>query len=330
MDEIILTGIKPTGTPHIGNFFGAIQPALSAKDQTPFYFIADYHALTTLRDPEVLKQSCREVAATWLALGLDPEKAVFYRQSDVPEIFELQWVLSCFTSKGLLNRAHAYKTVVDDNLQNGRDPDKNINAGTYGYPVLMAADILAFNAAKVPVGQDQKQHIEIVRDIAETFNKEYKVELLTLPEPVIEKTVQTIVGLDGRKMSKNYNNTIPLFLPEKALRKKVMQIKTDSLGVEDVKDPETCTVFALYQLIANESDVESLKQRYLAGGMGYGDAKQTLFEALDAFFAESRGRYEKLLADDDYLDEVLVKGAEKARSVARQTLFKVKKTIGVI
>ncbi len=329
--QIQLTGIKPTGTPHIGNYLGAIKPALSLSNtpySTAFFFIADYHALTTLKDPVLLRRYTYEVAATWLSLGLDPNQVTFYKQSDIPEIFELAWILSCYASKGLLNRSHAYKSLVDTNTDLNRDTDKGISMGVFSYPVLMAADILLFNCHQVPVGQDQKQHVEIARDIAQAFNQTYG-NVLVVPEPVIQKDVMTIPGSDGRKMSKNYDNTIPLFLDEKPLRKKIMQIKTDSTPVEDVKDPNSCHVFSLYSLFANDTEITNLKQRYLAGGMGYGDAKQALFECIRDTFSEAKVRYDSLMSDTTQIDTILTSGAQKARSLASNHLTLIRRAIGI-
>ncbi|NTV45232.1 MAG: tryptophan--tRNA ligase [Chlorobiales bacterium] len=329
MHKTALTGIKPTGTPHIGNYLGAILPALElAKSYRAFYFIADYHALTTVRDGETLRDLSYQVAATWLALGLDPDKVTFFRQSDIPEVFELQWVLACFTPKGLLNRAHAYKASVDQNIKAENDEDFGINAGLFNYPVLMASDILMFNSNVVPVGLDQKQHIEITRDIAQAFNNTHG-DVLVVPEGLIQESVMTIPGIDGRKMSKNYDNTIPLFLPAKQLRKRVMQIVTDSKTVEEPKDPDTCNVFAIYRCFASPEQVQSMRERYLQGGLGYGTAKQEVFELLDALFADKREKYDSLMRDKAYIDEVLLKGAAKARETSTVVLDKVRKAIGV-
>ena len=280
----VLTGIKPTGLPHIGNYFGAIKPALSLSDQyDSFYFIADYHALTTIKDPKLMSDYSLNIAAAWLALGLDPEKTVFYKQSDIPEIFELAWILSCFAAKGLLNRAHAYKSAVDENLKLHHDMDHNINHGIFAYPVLMAADILLFNTDLVPVGADQKQHIEIARDIAESVNK-VAGNVLTVPEPLIHDDTKLVPGIDGLKMSKNYNNTLPIFLTEKKLRKKVMQIVTDSTPVEDSKNSENCNVFKLFSLFNTTQEQEDLSKRYKKGGLGYGTVKQELYESILDYF----------------------------------------------
>ncbi|RAP28716.1 tryptophan--tRNA ligase [Candidatus Marinamargulisbacteria bacterium SCGC AG-414-C22] len=326
----ILTGIKPTGLPHIGNYFGAIQPALSSADQfESFYFIADYHALTAVKDAHLMRDHTLEIAAAWLALGLDPQKTMFYKQSDIPEIFEFCWILSCCAAKGLLNRAHAYKAAVDDNLKKHHDMDRDINHGLYSYPVLMAADILLFHADLVPVGVDQKQHIEIARDIATVVNKTYG-DILTLPEPAIQEETKLIPGIDGLKMSKNYNNTIPLFLPEKKLRKRIMQIVTDSTPVEDSKDPGKCHVFAIFKLFLNEEEQANLRKRYQAGGVGYGTIKQELFETMLAYFKDARSTYESLMEHPEKINDVLVIGQQKARLVASQTLSTVKRAIGIL
>lgn len=329
MKQIALTGIKPTGQPHIGNYLGMIKPALElAQDYQALYFIADYHALTTVKNKKELEDLTYQVTATWLALGLNPDDVIFYRQSDIPEVFELAWVLACFTAKGLLNRAHAYKTIVDDNIEAGREEDKNINAGLYTYPVLMAADILLFGTHVVPVGLDQKQHLEITRDVALIFNKNYR-EVLVVPEAVIRKEVMTITGLDGRKMSKSYNNVIPLFAPSNQVRKQVMRIVTDSKRPEEPKDPDECNVFAIYRHFADADAVEAKRQLYLDGGLAYGDMKNDLYELLETTFAAQRGQYDTLMENRDELDRVLEKGAEKARAIAVPILAKVRKAIGV-
>jgi tryptophanyl-tRNA synthetase len=324
-----LTGIKPTGTPHIGNFLGAIKPALSlVEEYQPYYFIADYHGLTTIRSAEEMRQHTYEVAATWLALGLDPEKVVFYRQSDVPEVFEFTWILSCFTAKGLLNRAHAYKASVDANLEAGRLEDDGINAGLYNYPVLMAADIILFNTQVVPVGQDQRQHIEIARDIASSFNYTYG-ETLVVPDAHIVEDVATVTGLDGRKMSKSYGNTIELFAAPKQLRKQVMRIVTDSKTPEEPKDPDQNNIFNIYKHFATAEMIAENRKKYLSGGFGYGDLKQELFELLDATFAEPRERYNELMANREEVDRILDRGSEKARTIASQVLGKARAKIGM-
>lgn len=326
---ISLTGIKPTGTPHLGNYLGMIQPALNlVQHYQPIYFIADYHALTILHDSDMLRQHTYELAATWLALGLNPDNVIFYRQSDVPEIFELTWILSCFTAKGLLNRAHAYKSAVDVNQSLGRNLDDGVNGGLYQYPVLMASDILLFNTDVVPVGYDQKQHIEIARDIASAFNATYG-DILTIPEAVIQETVSVIPGLDGRKMSKSYNNTIPLFVDSKQLRKYVMRIVTDSKRPQDSKNPDECNVFAIYQHIANPNDVESMREQYVLGGVAYGDIKQHLFQLLDSQFRESRENYYVFMQQPNKIDVILDEGANKARRIAQQNLNQIRSVLGV-
>jgi tryptophanyl-tRNA synthetase len=328
-NEIALTGIKPSGTPHIGNYLGMIKPALElAKEFQALYFIADYHALTTVKDPENLKLLTYDVAATWIALGLDPEKVVLYRQSDIPEVMELTWILSCFTSKGLLNRAHAYKSVVEENLSKGLSSDEGVNSGLFFYPALMAADILLFDTNFVPVGLDQKQHIEISRDIAQAVNTNYG-DVLILPEAVIKQEVMTIPGLDGRKMSKSYDNVIPMFAESNKLRKRVMRIVTDSRRPEEPKDPETDNVFAIYQHFAEPEDVERMRQGYIQGGMAYSQIKSELYELLDDRFAAPRQRYEELMQDWGYLDQVLRMGAEKARKTSVPKITQIRKAIGI-
>jgi len=328
-NEIALTGIKPSGTPHIGNYLGMIKPALDlAKEFQALYFIADYHALTTGKDPDNLKRLTYDVAATWLALGLDPEKVILYRQSDIPEVMELTWILACFTSKGLLNRAHAYKAEVDENLSKGLSSDEGINSGLFFYPALMAADILLFDTNFVPVGLDQKQHIEISRDIAQAVNNNYG-DVLVLPEAVIKQEVMTIPGLDGRKMSKSYDNVIPMFAESNKLRKRVMRIVTDSRRPEEPKDPETDNVFAIYRHFAEQEDIERMRQGYIQGGMAYSQIKSELYELLEERFAVPRQRYEELMQDWDYLDQVLLKGAEKARKTSVPKISQVRKAIGI-
>jgi tryptophanyl-tRNA synthetase len=328
-DKISLTGIKPSGTPHIGNYLGMIRPALElAERYQALYFIADYHALTTVKESETLRKLTYDVAATWLALGLDPERVIFYRQSDIPEVMELTWILACFTAKGLLNRAHAYKDAVDENVAAGLSPDEGINAGLFFYPVLMAADILLFGTHYVPVGQDQKQHIEIARDIAQAFNNNYG-DVFTLPEAVIREEVMTIPGLDGRKMSKSYNNVIPMFASPNQLRKTVMRIVTDSRRPEEPKDPDRDNVFAIYRHFAGPEDVVRTREKYLKGGLAYSEIKTQLYELLEQKFSEARNKYEELMGDWGYLDEVLAHGAEKARKIAVPMMDRVRKAVGV-
>lgn len=329
MKKKSLTGIKPTGTPHIGNYLSAIKPALElAREYQALYFIADYHALTTVREGKRLNDLSYEVACTWLALGLDPERVIFYRQSDILELFELSWILCCFTPKGLLNRAHAYKAAVDKNLESHRPPDEGINAGVFNYPVLMAADILLFGSHYIPVGLDQKQHVEIARDIADNFNKSYG-NILTLPEPLINEEVMTIPGLDGRKMSKNYDNTIQIFLPPNQLRKRVMRILTDSKTPEEPKDPDQDNVFAIYRHFASDDEIAGMRRRYQQGGLAYSEVKGELFELLDKTFGEARQRYEALMSDRAYVDGVLAQGAEKARVIGGEMMRKIRRAVGV-
>ncbi len=316
-----LTGIKPTAAPHVGNYLGMIEPALRLQaTHDAYYFIADYHALTTLHDAARMRAHTREVAATWLALGLDPARTTLWVQSDVPEVTELAWFLACVTGLGFLERAHAYKAA--------KDAGQELGVGTFFYPVLMAADILAYDADVVPVGKDQKQHVEMARDMATFINVRFG-EVLKLPTPLIREDVAVIPGLDGRKMSKSYDNTIPLFAEPKALRKLVMSIKTDSKGMEDPKDPDTCNVFALYRHFADAGQQAELAERYRAGGLGYGHAKQALFEAMEARIGPARANYHALLADPAHLDDVLAAGAQRARTLAQATLARVRAATGM-
>ncbi len=329
MKPIALTGIKPTGRPHIGNYLGMYRPALSLMEKYQgIYFVADYHALTTMHDPRMLQELVYEVAASWLALGLDPDDAIFFRQSDVPEIPEFTWILSCFTSKGLLNRAHAYKAAVDENLEKSHDPDEGINAGLFYYPVLMASDILLYGSDVVPVGLDQKQHIEITRDIAEAFNRTYG-QVLKVPEGIIQEAVMKVPGIDGQKMSKSYNNTIPIFAPEKALRKQVMRIVTDSKRPEDTKDPDGDTIFTLMQFFAESERLEEIRQLYVGGGAAYGALKKELAELILSHFAQARSKFDTLIQDKPYLDNVLKEGGQKARQIGRATLEAARKATGI-
>lgn len=329
--ETILTGITTTGTPHIGNYVGAIRPAIEASKQASarcFYFLADYHALVKCHDPKVLRQSTLEVAATWLALGLDTNRSIFYRQTDIPEIPELTWILTCMTAKGLMNRAHAYKAAVQENeTLKAKDPDKGINMGLFCYPVLMAADILMFNANKVPVGKDQIQHLEMARDIAMRFNHTYGATFV-LPEAVTSDSTAVLQGLDGRKMSKSYQNTIPLFIPAKKLRKLIMKIKTNSQGPEEPKDPQTCTLFQIFQAFADPDEVEALRARY-AEGIAWGEMKQYLFEYLDHHLEAPRARYAELIQNPDHIETILQDGARKAREQSRPFLTAIRQAIGV-
>ncbi len=307
-----------------------IKPALELTETyQALYFIADYHALTTVRDKKELAYLTHQATATWLALGLNPDEVIFYRQSDIPEVFELSWVLACFTAKGLLNRAHAYKAIVDDNIAEGREEDKNINTGLFTYPVLMAADILLYGTHVVPVGLDQQQHLEITRDVALTFNRNYG-NILTIPEAVIRKEVMTIPGIDGRKMSKSYNNVIPIFAPPNQVRKPVMRIVTDSKFPEDPKDPEECNVFAIYQHFADAAAVAAKRELYLNGGLAYGEMKKELFALLETTFSDKRDRYNDLMDNPGELDKILEEGRKKARDIAVPILGKVRKAVGVI
>ena len=329
--EIYLTGITTTGTPHIGNYVGAIRPGIAAsKDLSTqhFYFLADYHSLAKNEDPEKIGQSTLEIAAAWRALGLDPEHAFFYRQSDIPEIPELTWILHGMTAKGLMNRAHSYKASVQANVESGnKDPDKGIMMALYSYPILMAADILMFKSTKVPVGQDQKQHVEMARDVAQRFNHHYG-EIFVLPEAVIGENTAVLKGLDGRKMSKSYNNTIPLFADEKRLRKLIMKIKTNSLEPGEPKDPSDSTLYDIYKAFATEAETRDIEQRY-AAGIAWGEMKQVLFEYINEHMKPAREEYERLIADPAIVEQELRKGAEKAREIAVPYLQEIRQAIGI-
>lgn len=326
-----LTGITTSGTPHLGNYVGAIRPAVEAShnhERDGFYFLADYHAMIKNQDPGLLRQSRQEIAASWLALGLDTDHATFYRQSDIPEIPEFTWMLTCLTAKGLMNRAHAYKAMVQDNVDSdSTDPDKGITMGLFSYPILMSADILMFKATHVPVGRDQIQHLEMARDIAQRFNHHYG-DLLVLPQVVVEERASVLAGLDGRKMSKSYGNTIPLFESSKRLRKSIMKIKTNSQEPGDPKDPEGNTVFEIFRAFATDNQTEQMRTAF-ADGIGWGDAKQQLYELVDAALAEPRERYEELMANPAQVEAILQKGAEKARAQSRPYLAELRKAVGV-
>ncbi|OSZ65430.1 tryptophan--tRNA ligase [Hydrogenophaga sp. IBVHS2] len=326
----VLTGITTSGTPHLGNYVGAIRPTVRASrlaDVESFYFLADYHALIKTGDPARVQRSTLEIAATWLACGLDPEKVTFYRQSDIPEIPELCWLLTCVTGKGLLNRAHAYKASVDKNTAAGTEPDDGVTAGLFMYPVLMAADILMFNAHQVPVGRDQVQHIEMARDIASSFNHLYG-EHFTLPEAAIEAHVATLPGLDGRKMSKSYDNTIPLFVPREQLRKLIMGIVTDSRLPGEPKSTEGSALFQLYQAFASEAETADLARAY-AEGIAWGEAKERLFERLDREIAPMRAVYDELMKDPGRIEAVLKAGAAKARATATPFTARLRHAVGL-
>ncbi len=329
-----LTGITTSGTPHLGNYVGAIRPAVEAsrdRGRAGFYFLADYHSLIKQHDPERLRRSRTEIAAAWIALGLDVEHATFYRQSDVPQVMELAWMLQCMAAKGLLNRAHAYKAAVQANEEagegGGADPDRGVSVGLYTYPVLMAADILMFRATHVPVGRDQVQHLEMTRDIAQRFNHVYG-EHLTLPEVVVDDDVATLSGLDGRKMSKSYDNTIPLFESSKKLRKAIMRIVTDSRTPDEPKETRDNTVFEIHRAFATDEQSAELAEDY-ARGIGWGDAKQRLYELVDGVLAEPRERYDALMAKPSDIDDVLAAGAERARALATPYIDELRAAVGI-
>ena len=332
MNTRVLTGITTTGTPHLGNYVGAIRPAVEASrrdDVDAFYFMADYHALIKSDDAARIERSRLEIAATWLAAGLDPQRVTFYRQSDIPEIPELTWFLTCIASKGMLNRAHAYKAAVDKNTAAGEDADAGITAGLYMYPVLMAADILAFDANQVPVGRDQIQHIEMARDLGQRFNHLHGHEFFVLPEALIEEQVATLPGLDGRKMSKSYDNTIPLFAGgKKQLREAIMRIVTDSRLPGEPKDPEDCALFTIFRAFANETETAAFRQALL-DGIGWGEAKQVLYERIEADVAPMRERYEALMADPAAIEAILQQGAQKARAIAAPKVLALREALGL-
>lgn len=332
MNTRVLTGITTTGTPHLGNYVGAIRPAVAASrrdDVDAFYFMADYHALIKSDDAARIEQSRLEIAATWLAAGLDPQRVTFYRQSDIPEIPELTWMLTCIASKGMLNRAHAYKAAVDKNAAAGEDVDAGITAGLYMYPVLMAADILAFDANQVPVGRDQIQHIEMARDLGQRFNHLHGHEFFVLPEALIEEQVATLPGLDGRKMSKSYDNTIPLFAGgKKQLREAIMRIVTDSRAPGEPKDPDDCALFTIFRAFASEAETAAFRQALL-DGIGWGEAKQVLYERIESDVAPMRERYEALMADPAAIEVILQRGAQKARAIATPKLAALREVLGL-
>jgi tryptophanyl-tRNA synthetase len=326
----VLTGITTTGTPHLGNYVGAIRPTVQASLNPAtqgFYFLADYHALIKCDEPARIQRSTLEIAASWIAAGLDPERVMFYRQSDIPEIPELTWFLTCVTGKGVLNRAHAYKASVDKNNAAGNDPDADVSAGLFMYPVLMGADILMFKAHKVPVGRDQIQHIEMARDMASSFNHLYG-EHLVLPEAVIEESVALLPGLDGRKMSKSYDNTIPLFSSGTQLKKLISGIVTDSRAPGEAKDTEGSALFQIYQAFASAQETTTLAKAY-ADGIGWGDAKQILFERIDREVAPMRAQYEELISNPAKVDAILLKGAAKARELATPLIKELRHAVGL-
>ncbi len=333
MTTRILTGITTTGTPHLGNYAGAIRPAIVASraaDADSFYFLADYHALIKCDDPVRIQRSRLEIAATWLAAGLDIDRVTFYRQSDIPEITELTWLLTCVAGKGLLNRAHAYKASVDKNLEQGEDPDAGVTMGLFSYPVLMAADILMFNAHQVPVGRDQIQHVEMARDIGQRFNHLFGKgrEFFVMPQALIEESVATLPGLDGRKMSKSYDNTIPLFSSPKQLKAAVSSIVTDSRAPGEAKDPDSSHLFTLYQAFSTAKQQEEFRSDLL-GGLAWGEAKQRLFELLDSELGEARERYNTLIERPADLEDILLTGAAKARKIATPFLGELREAVGL-
>ena len=327
----VLTGITTSGTPHLGNYVGAIRPAIEASqnaDYESFFFLADYHALIKNQDPQLVRQSTLEIAAAWLALGLDPDKVVFYRQSDIPEIPELTWFLTCMSAKGLMNRAHAYKASVQANIDEGEDEDNAITMGLFSYPILMAADILMFKADTIPVGRDQIQHVEMARDIAQRFNHHYG-EHFVLPSAQIDDDVAILQGLDGRKMSKSYNNTIPLFLAEKPLKKHINKIKTNLLEPGEPKDPDSSAVFQIWQAFADKDQTAEMREQF-AAGIAWGEAKKQLFELINQQLSEPRERYEQLIANPSEVEAILLQGAEKARLQSSQFIAEIRQAVGIV
>ena len=326
----VLTGITTTGTPHLGNYVGAIRPAIEAsKDVSTeaYLFLADFHALIKNQAPDQVAQSSREIAATWLALGLDPEKTFFYRQSDVPEIAELSWILSCSAAKGLMNRAHAYKAAVQANEVAGEDPDFAVTMGLFSYPILMAADILIFNAHKVPVGRDQIQHVEMARDIAQRFNHHYG-DIFTLPEAVTDDNVAVLQGLDGRKMSKSYGNTVALFGTPKQLQKSINKIKTNLLEPGDPKDTDDSTVFQIWCAFASDAERDLMRAAF-ADGIAWGEAKKQLFERVNDELAPARASYERLMAAPSEVEEILQQGADRLRPKSQALIEQVRRAVGL-
>lgn len=327
----VLTGVTPSGVPHLGNYVGAIRPAIQASlnpEVESFLFLSDYHALIKCHEPDKVHASTQAVAATWLACGLDPERTTFYRQSDVPEVMELNWILTCNTAKGLMNRAHAYKAAVQDNAEKGQeDPDHGVEMGLFCYPMLMTADILLFNAHKVPVGRDQIQHLEMARDIAGRFNHRYK-PLFTLPEAQVDEQVETLLGLDGRKMSKSYGNTIPLFETEKKLQKAVNKIVTNLKEPGEPKQPNESPLFDIYKAFASQEETAEFTQM-LAEGLAWGEAKKMLAAKINLELADKRERFAELTAQPAIIEDILQAGAEKARSQAQPLLAQVREAVGI-
>jgi len=326
----VLTGITTSGAPHLGNYVGAIRPAVEASlsgEFDSFFFLADYHALIKCQDPDVVHQSTLEIAAAWLALGLDPETVTFYRQSDIPEIPELTWLLTCMTAKGLVNRAHAYKGAVQSNEENGDDADFGINMGLFSYPILMAADILMFNAHKIPVGRDQIQHIEMARDIAQRFNHHYG-EHFVLPVAQVDNDMAVLQGLDGRKMSKSYGNTIPLFSTEKKLKKHINKIKTNLLEPGEPKNPDDSAVFQIWQAFATAEQTAEMRVEF-ANGIAWGEAKKQLFELINQQLDAPRAKYTELMANPAEVEAILLQGAEKARSQSTVLMSSLRRAVGL-
>ena len=330
-NQRVLTGITTSGTPHLGNLVGAIIPAIQAskkENTSSFLFLADYHSLIKNTDSDLTHGSSFEIAACWLACGLDPKEVIFYRQSDIPHIFELAWILGCLTSKGLLNRAHAYKAAITINEENGnQDLDKGITMGLFNYPILMAADILMFSADLVPVGNDQKQHIEMARDIALKFNHHYG-DLLTLPDAQISELTGVLPGIDGRKMSKSYKNTIPIFSEEDVLKKTIMKIKTNSQEPGEPKDIKDCNIFNIFKSISSESDIKDLQKKY-EEGIGWGDAKGILFENLRDYLSPFKTEYQKIIKDKDHVESILQQGKVEALEVSTPLIKDIRKAIGI-
>ncbi|TAF35180.1 MAG: tryptophan--tRNA ligase [Cytophagales bacterium] len=319
----ILTGIQSSGRPHLGNILGAIQPAVAlsrSEQNNAFVFIADLHSLTSMRDAGTRLESVKAVAAAWLAFGFDTQRNVFYRQSQIPEVCELAWYLSCFTPFPMLANAHSFKDKSENLAM--------VNAGLFTYPVLMAADILLYDAHFVPVGKDQKQHLEITKDIANAFNNHYQKPIFVVPEPKISEATPLIMGTDGRKMSKSYQNTIDIFLPKNQLKKQVMSIVTDSLPLEEPKNPDTCNVFKLFELVAEPNDTETLRQKYLAGNFGYGHAKNALLDVLVAKYEKEAEAFNHYMSDEQALEKELINGEQKAREIASKTLTRVRECLG--
>jgi len=319
----ILTGIQSSGVPHLGNILGAIQPAIELskfEDNESLFFIADLHSLTTIKNPEIIKHNTYATAAAWLAFGFNTDKNIFYRQSDIPEVTELMWILNCFTPYPMLANAHSFKDK-SDNLS-------DVNSGLFNYPVLMAADILLYDADVVPVGKDQLQHLEMTRDIAGSFNHQMG-DTLTLPKSKVSKSVMIVPGVDGRKMSKSYNNTINIFTEEKLLKKQIMSIITDSLGLEDAKNPSSCNVFKIFKLFANENQIKEMERKYMKGGFGYGHAKNELLELIIEKFSKERKIYFELMSEPEKIEQKLKEGSEKARKIASSVLLRVKNKLGI-